>query len=620
MKLFSRNLFGRRRNESASTDNPEPPDDDGDQSRLDSLLTRRVVATVGALLLVLVAFGCWLAFQGFQAKSNLQQARQSTVQAREALLKGNADDTAKWVDDAASHAQRARDATHSIPWKMASVIPWLGSPFVTGRQISDVVTGLVTEVLAPSAHVAQALSPDRLLHEGRVNVQLLRDAEPALNEISMAATKLDGDAKAIANPRYVSAVRAARTQLQTQTSDITTLLENTALAARLAPAMTGADGTRTYFMGFQTNAEARGTGGLLGGFGILRFDNGKPTVDTLGANTELDKPFTGINLGPEYTQQYGYTNPFTDFRNSNLSSHFPYTAEIWKSMWAQQSGMNVDGVIAIDPVALSYVLAAAGPVTMPDGEKITKDNVVELTESTVYTRFPTDQPARKRYLQDVASEVVKKLTARVESPRQLLDALGKAVSERRIAVWSADPADEKLLEETPLAHAVVDGPAPYAGIVVNNLAGNKVDYYLRRQIEYSADGCDGDTRKSTVTIRLTNTTPAGPLPEYVTGSEGLLRQLPINVPSGTNLASVALLATKGAKLSGVIANGQRAPVFTGSERGHPLFEVQVVIPRGQTIEVRYLMTEPTSPGAPSVPIQPLLDGVTPSVAVPECSG
>ena len=30
-------------------------------------------------------------------------------------------------------------------------------------------------------------------------------------------------------------------------------------------------------------------------------------------------------------------------------------------MWAQQSGMNVDGVIAIDPVALSYILGAVGP-------------------------------------------------------------------------------------------------------------------------------------------------------------------------------------------------------------------------------------------------------------------
>ena len=104
-------------------------------------------------------------------------------------------------------------------------------------------------------------------------------------------------------------------------------------------------------MGFQTNAEARGTGGLMGGFATLRFDNGKPSVDALGANTALDKPFTPISLGPEFDDEYGFTNPTTDFRNSNQSSHFPYAAQIWKSMWAQQTGMNVDGAMAIDPIS-----------------------------------------------------------------------------------------------------------------------------------------------------------------------------------------------------------------------------------------------------------------------------
>ena len=161
------------------------------------------------------------------------------------------------------------------------------------------------------------------------------------------------------------------------------------------------------------------------------------------------------------------------------------------------------------------MLGAVGPVTMPDGEVITKDNVVELTESTAYARFPTDQSARKKYLQDIANDVVKKMTGRVESPRNLLDALGRAVSERRIAMWSSSPADQTLLEETPLAHVIPDDPAPYAEVVINNLGGNKLDYYLRREIEYAADGCDGETRKSTVTIRLENTAPDKSLPDYV---------------------------------------------------------------------------------------------------------
>ena len=356
-------------------------------------------------------------------------------------------------------------------------MPWLGSPFKTGQQISDVVAGLAADVLEPSVHVGQALSPDHLFAgNGHVDVQLLRDSAAKLSEISTAATTLDAQARAISEPKYLTAMRDARAALQAQTSDLSGLLDHTALAARLAPSMMGADGPRSYFMGFQTNAEARGTGGLLGGFGILRFDNGTATVEKLGPNTELNKPFAPTDLGMEFTAQYGSAEPTTDFRNSNTSSHFPYAAQIWRSMWEQQSGTRVDGAIAIDPVALSYILGAVGPVTVPDGETITADNVVELTESTAYIRFPTDQVARKAYLQDVASAVVEKMTGHLDSPRQLLDALGKAVGEGRIAVWSASPDDQKLIEETPLAHEVPDDPAPYAEVVINNLSGNKLDF------------------------------------------------------------------------------------------------------------------------------------------------
>src|SRR5262249_47988861 len=138
------------------------------------------------------------------------------------------------------------------------------------------------------------------------------------------------------------------------------------------------------------------------------------------------------------------------------------------------------------------------------------------------------------------------------------------------------------------------------------------------EIEYAADGCDGERRNSTVTIRLTNTAPDESLPDYVAGSAGV-PEIPIDVPKGTMLTSVRLLATTGAKLSSALANGQRMPVFTDTERGHPSFEVQVAISPGQSGELSFHLSEPMTPGAPRVPIQPLADKVTPVVSVPECS-
>jgi hypothetical protein len=52
----------------------------------------------------------------------------------------------------------------------------------------------------------------------------------------------------------------------------------------------------------------------------------------------------------------------------------------------------------------------------------------------------------------------------------------------------------------------------------------------------------------------------------------------------------------------------------------PTFEIQVAIPPGTSGELAFHLSEPTSPGVPRVPIQPLVDSVTPAVTVPVCTG
>ncbi|MDF2899597.1 MAG: hypothetical protein K0Q46_6383, partial [Rhodococcus erythropolis] len=101
---------------------------------------------------------------------------------------------------------------------------------------------------------------------------------------------------------------------------------------------------------------------------------------------------------------------------------------------------------------------------------------------------------------------------------------------------------------------------------------------------------------------------------------GVNPELPLNVPSGTMITSVRLLGTTGATLESALSSGEKIAVFTGTERNHPTFEVQVAIPPGQSGELSFRLSEPTSPGEPRVPIQPLVDTVNPVVSVPQCSG
>lgn len=576
---------------------------------------RRITIGVAAASAATVAWACYTAYEATQVKLNLERAEDYSRQAKDSLLAGNSDAAAVAASDAERYAGRARETTDSLNWRALAALPGLGDPFHATRQITAVVDGLTSQVLPSAVSAGSAIAPEQLILDGaRINLQALRDAAPTLADAASAAQALATQAAAV-DGSFLGPVDDARTQLEQQTSELSTMLGNISTAAEIAPGMLGADGPRTYFIGFQTNAEARGTGGLLGGFGELRAADGTVRVDELASNRELR--LTGlhpIDLGPDFDREYGQSRPTTDFRNSNASSHFPYAAQIWRSLWAQESGTQVDGVIATDPVALSYVLKVVGPVTMPDGEKITADNVVELTESTAYSRFGTDNTARKQYLQTVAAKVVEKMTGKIAHPQALLAALGKAAGEGRIAVWSSRPDEQSVLAGTPLGHTVPDDEAPYAGVVVNNLGGNKLDYYLHREIEYTGGTCTGDTRSTTVKVRLTNALPPGDYTNYVAG----MFDNPMGAPVGTNLTNLSLVATRGAKLDKVTVDGKPGFAFTGSELGHPVFDLQFPIPQGKTVEVVYQLTEPTAVGPARVAIQPLVDSPSVETHLPTC--
>jgi hypothetical protein len=61
-------------------------------------------------------------------------------------------------------------------------------------------------------------------------------------------------------------------------------------------------------------------------------------------------------LPADYIDRYRDWEPTGLWSQSNLSPHFPYAAQIWAAMWRAATGEQVDGVVALDPFALGYLL------------------------------------------------------------------------------------------------------------------------------------------------------------------------------------------------------------------------------------------------------------------------
>ena len=78
---------------------------------------------------------------------------------------------------AASDAANASDRTHGVIWSAAAAIPCLGQPLESVQEMSDVVSSLASDVLVPSANLAQVLDPDKLRTGDAVDTAMLRDAQ-----------------------------------------------------------------------------------------------------------------------------------------------------------------------------------------------------------------------------------------------------------------------------------------------------------------------------------------------------------------------------------------------------------------------------------------------------------
>ena len=570
---------------------------------------RRRVLRLGVLagLVLLVTGAGWLAVRGLAAQRELVVAREDVVRLRTALLAGDLAGARASLADAQRRADRARALTADPAWRLAAAPPYVGDTPRAVAAVAAAVDDFVNRALPPMVAAGAALDPARLRPDGdRIAVDALTGARPAVataaREVAAVSDRLDG-----VDPRWApAAVTGAVAALRSELDATAATLAGVDRAARLAPAMLGADGRRRYLVAFQNNAEARGTGGLLGLYGIVSADRGRLRLERLGSNTDLSNaPALPVDLGPAYRARWG-DDPAM-WVNGNLDPHFPHAARVWLALWKRQTGQRLDGVLATDPVAFGYLLRATGPVRLPSGERVTADGAVGLTMMGVYARFAANGP-RDAYMRAVARTVVEALLSGRGNPRALLSELSRAAGERRLLLYSARPGEQRELAGTALAGTLPDGAGPYAHVVVNNAAGSKMDYYLLRSLTYTGGPCRAGWRSSRIEVVFGNAAPAdGRLPAYVTLR--LDRAAQTRSQSRAPAAIVDLVSVYGPRRAGVVRatlDGRPMVVTSGTAAGRPVWGFPLVVPPGGRRTLVLDITEPASDAAPVIPVQPLV--------------
>lgn len=577
---------------------------------------RVITLWVGCLVAVLIPIAAWLTVTGAIAGYELRGAAVSVKQAQAAVGAGDvarADEATAGVGQSTSLAAAL---VNDPIWRVAGHAPLLGATFQTVSVTADALNIAVQGSLEPLASATEVVRSGKLRRpDGAVDLPVV---ESLRAPTAVAAASTSRALRAVDGAPIRDAIGPVRTLATHAQDELAGLRDSTSAAATGAavlPPMLGAQGTQRYFVAFTSPAEARGTGGFLGTYGILRARNGSMTLEQVGANTDLrDFPKPVVDLGPDYKAINGDLS--RAWSGMNLSPHFPFAAKQWIAGWKKQTGEQLQGAMAIDPAALSYMVAATKPITLPDGRKLAADKVVSFISNGVYLEFEGRNEERKKFQVAVAKQVVQSVL-KSGAGQEIAAPLARAASERRLLVYSTDDKVQKLLRQWPISGTVDTRPGPFAMAVVNNAAGNKADYYLQRTLRYESTGCSDSAQDSRITFTVTNDMPApAGLPSIITARADDRAQ---GAAPGSTRIRLEILLPMDSWPSLLEVNGRQTGIALGSEAGRPAVILDLELPRGKPVTTTVDLSEPVSTAYPRVLEQPLSTPQTTEVAWSSCT-
>ncbi len=253
-------------------------------------------------------------------------------------------------------------------WGAAQYVPFFGTNLRAVREVAVVVDDVADGAVSPVAGVVGGLGVDSFApKDGKVDLDPLVKAQPAVAQAAETLTKADRDAQAIDTSGTLSPVTSAVNQLRNAVQSASTQVDTANRVVQLAPAMLARDGERNYVLLFQNNAELRAGGGIPGAVALLKVQDGSIKLENQAAGSSFgpyEQPV--LPLEPDTASLYGdITGRY--MQDVNLTPRFDVSAQLAREMWKQKFGQEVDGVLAMDPVTLSYMLRATGPVQLETG-------------------------------------------------------------------------------------------------------------------------------------------------------------------------------------------------------------------------------------------------------------
>lgn len=536
------------------------------------------------MLAVIAALGVAALFTLQRVSRDLRTAQGLVDDAALALEDGRLEDARSALAVAETSVVSANEGLYGSP--ILDLVGWAPGVRDNLRSLRDSVS-LAAVVIDGGRLVLEAGRPlesaegtlEVSLSDGTVPLVALREVR---SEISALSVGLPSVVPAGSSRLLLPQARELRDNVYEEAVSRRAQLDVLGRGLAILDHLAGGDGPRRYLLAVANTAEMRGSGGMILNYGVLEGELGVIDLTEFGRIDELAlaAPIdaAAIQLPADYLERWSGFEPTRRWRNANMAADFSVDAPALEAMYEKASGLTVDGVIQVDAQGLAAILTGVGPVTVPEVGTVTADNVVALVLNDAYRRFPGIEE-RSDVLGAVAEAAFRRLVdGDFPSLRPLAESIVGAVDGRHLILHS-----KTMTVDAAGSFFRASGVLPpvettdYAHLTVQNVAGNKLDYYLDTELRISGERRAGQLGSLQAEIVLTNTAPPGVTePRYIFGpfneeqEAGLYRGIvTLYLPTGTTLA-----ASRGDPV--------RNPPIVQTEGGRPLVSYTVDVPAGQS--------------------------------------
>lgn len=524
-------------------------------------------------------------------QNSLQAAVPLATQAKDQILAGDSEAAKQSVARLTELADEAVQATDDDLWRTGEGVPVIGENLKAARLVSESVSTLSTEVFAPATEVnLSVLKPV----DGAFDVQGLATLLPLVEQTAATADAVTQDLAGIDQSLLVGPLQDGVVKLKDSVAQLSEMVDPATTVLQILPAALGADGPRNYLLMFPNNAEIRAGGGNPAALALITADQGRISITQQASSADFG--WENLPVNPETEALYG-SRVKQQMQDVTYTPYFAETAELMRGFWASSFGTPVDAVVSFDPVALSYLLEATGPITLKTGETLTGENAVSLLLSDVYSLYP-DPRDQDPFFAAVAQSIFSGVLNGDGDTRALIDALIKAADEGRLMFSSTDAAQMELIGSSRIA-----GPLPtdnseetVVGVFFNYVLAGKLDYYIDTAVTGETTQCVVEgSEPASFSAMTTVTNVLTPeqfeqMPRYVYGTDlgqgsAIYREVAVYGPPGTAVQSAEVDGTMSDPL-GRWGNDYR--VMTHS--GRPVVQVPLLVGMQETATVKVTFT------------------------------